>query len=102
MYPFTAPYEPRRTCASVQATTSTIKSKRQVMASLRDVSASQRRSLARGIEAQAPQEVEEVRPGGGDGGLVSQHLDEPGHLVGDEDGGDEAALLVAVAHEVVD
>ena len=54
MYALTAPNTPMRTWASVQATTRTIKSTRQTMASLSDVSASRTRFLVRGIEAQAP------------------------------------------------
>src|SRR3954468_10188573 len=102
MYAFTAPNTPIWTCARVQATTSTIKSTRQMMVSLRDVSASTIRCLIRGIEVQAPQEVEEVGTGRGDGVLVAEHLDEPGALLGDEDRGEQPALLVAVADEVVD
>src|SRR5436190_18820363 len=69
------------------------------MVSLREVSASKTRRLARSIEMQALQEVDEIGPGGSDRALVSEHRDEPGALVGDDDGGEQATLLVAVAHE---
>src|SRR5438874_5835162 len=90
-----------RAWASVQATTSTIKSVRQAMVSLRDVSAPQTRFLVCRIEAQAPQETQEFGSGRGDGSLVSEHLDEPGALVGGQDRGEEPALLLTVAHQVV-
>src|SRR5690349_8283342 len=91
-----------RTWASVQTNTRTISSVRQAMVTLRDASASRRRVLVRGIEAQAPQEVDEIGSRRGDRGFVSEHLDEPGALLGDEDGGEQPALLVAFACELVD
>src|SRR5690349_19691833 len=104
MYWFTATYTPRLTCASVHATTSTMRSARQAMVSFRDVSASQIRLVrsVRGIEAQAPQQVVEVGPGGFDLRLVAQHLDEPGAAVRLEQRRDHARLLRAFAGELVD
>src|SRR5206468_10056650 len=100
-YALTAPRVPRRICASVHATTSTIKSARQAMVSLREVSASQRRELIL-VKVEALQEVDEVGPRGGDRPCISNHLHEPGISLEERQASHHAALLLAFAGEVVD
>src|SRR5438270_12426884 len=78
MYVLTAGSTPRLTCASVQATTSTIKRTRQTRVSLRDVSASQARALIRGVTAQALEEAGEIGSDGANRIGVPEHLHEPG------------------------
>src|SRR5437867_474371 len=102
MYAFTAGSTPRVTCASVHATTSTIKRARQIRVSLRDVNASQARPLIRGITAEALEEASEIRSHSANRTGVPEHLQEPGVPVDGRKPGDQPALLLPFAREVVD
>src|SRR3954462_12289920 len=97
----TAANVPRPACASVQATTSTIKSTRQTMVSLSELITAQIRvSVGRGMEAL--EKLEERGAVGVHRAGVARHLDEPGAAVEDREAGDQAALLLPVAGEVVE
>src|SRR5512133_1929383 len=93
---------PSRTWASVQATTSTISSARQVMVSERDVRPSQIFRLARFIDAEAPEQLHEVLAGRADRAGVARELDEPGVALDLREAGDEPLSGRAAAREVVD
>src|SRR6266702_8806867 len=98
---------PRFTCASVQATTSTISRARQTMVSVSEVSRSSsaqptRSILVRVVTAEALQEVDEVDPGRRDRLLVARHLHEPGAAADRGKTRHHPALLLPVAREVVE
>src|SRR6266496_4885359 len=102
MYRFTAPSVPRFTCASVQATTSTMSAARQTMLVLREVRAPRRRTPRSLIfKAEGLQQSDELGLGSADRVGVAGHLDEPGVAARGREARDGAAPRLALAPEVV-
>src|SRR4051794_39992250 len=93
MYALVAPRTPSRTCASVQATTSTIRRARQTMVSFSDVATAQTRDLRSAFDMEALDQVDELGTGGALRARIAQHLEEPGVAVHHGERGDHAGLL---------